>query len=152
MRINWNIPNTCTRQDTHANLTEQALQQSQDCLLINHVTTDPRVQPEQPLEHWRGFWRLARLEPQNVPRTALAAEISLAEGGNLLRVTYRFSTEMHGFQPDPAGWANSGWHRSRLDPARRAHVERFQNWAQQARPIMRAGFMRGSISPLPPFR
>ncbi len=149
--INWDIPRFCSREDIFANLTRQALPQAQDCLALNHDIINPGVPPTNPLEHWRGFWRLASEQPQAVPRTTLLNSFSLAEAGNLLRVTYMFSPEYFGFprESTTSAWASSAWHRSNLNDQRRDTLERMKRWAEQARPIVLTAFRWGSAAPLP---
>lgn len=151
MQIRWAIPNTCTRADTHANLTSEALERSQDCLLLNHWTMDPVVMPHSPQEHWRAFWQRAAAEPNTIPRTTVGAQFALAGSGNALQVTYRFSVEAKGFPREGTDWSNSSWHRGRLDDRRRATVNDLQTWAGQARPIIQAAFSSGRVAQLPAF-
>lgn len=150
-RISWVIPNTCSRDDTYANLTREALERSQDCLLLSHWTMDPVVAPQNPSEHWRDFWRTANAEPNTIPRTTVGAQFALADPANVLQVTYRFSVEAKGFPREETNWANSSWHRGRLNDRRRATVNELQAWAEQARPIMQAAFNSGRAAPLPAF-
>lgn len=151
MQIRWVIPNTCSRDDTYANLTREALERSQDCLILNHYTMDPVVAPQNPAEHWKPFWQMANAEPNSIPRTTVGAQFALANSGNVLQVTYRFSVEARGFPREETNWANSSWHRGRLNDRRRATVNELQAWAEQARPIMQAAFNTGRAAPLPAF-
>ena len=151
MRIRWAIPNACTRDDAYANLTREALERSQDCLLLNHWTMDPVVTPQNPPEHWRAFWQRAAAEPNTIPRTTVGAQFAFADPGNVLQVTYRFSVEAKGFPREGTNWANSSWHRGRLDDRRRATVNDLQTWAGQSRQIIQAAFSSGRAGQLPAF-
>lgn len=151
MQIRWVIPNTCSRDDTYANLTREALERSQDCLVLNHWTMDPAVAPQNPAEYWKPFWQMANAEPNSIPRTTVGAQFALAGSGNVLQVTYRFSVEARGFPREETNWANSSWHRGRLDDRRRATVSDLQRWAEQARPILQSAFNSGRAAQLPAF-
>lgn len=123
----------CNRQDyVFRKLEAYDAQGEQRCWWINHAVALWQNEP---------VFQAAKLELERLgvsaPPVMLNVAIRRADATGFATTFYYFNPAEDGIASAAGTWANSEWHRSRIDadPARRAYVQKLQRWGESWAPI-----------------
>lgn len=143
----WARSPVCNRTNTYFAQVAVRDEQDQACMLLNHVSRAGNLNES---EVWPRYAALREGRPQYFPTNLISAAYRFASGRGATTLTYFFGVERHGFPVQPTSWAESSWHRDRIDAPRRALVDQYQAWMAANFETVRQGVEQGRAVRLTP--
>lgn len=134
---------TCALRDAYHSATRNAGADEGSCVAVSHALLRLTATPSS------GAAASPTTRESAGERAMLQVTTAREDRLQVLTVTYFFLVDGGGVPADATRWEESPWHPARLDPPRRAAIERMKTWAELAQEQTRLSFRNRPVTPLP---